>query len=178
MRHCRIRVPGNIWWFPVGSLTINCDIEVRLWCRGKGICEARWDVQLWRRTSRNNRLNLWCHYDILENKETQEVNLSSTMGYLSTFRRNQTCGSYLMNLTLWWKHSGSVAFTLCFMELQKPPADSWGLEESSEDSEEFDHALPLSNTSWCRRRFWKWPTVTATLDRQLVLDEERARFCS
>lgn len=83
-------------------------------------------------------------------------------------------GFYLMNMMSWLEHRGSVAFTLWFMELLRPPADSWGLEESSEDSEEFDHAVPLSNISWWRRRFWKWPTIAASLDRWLLLDGERA----
>lgn len=33
--------------------------------------------------------------------------------------------------------------------------DSWGLEESSEDSEEMDQAVPFSSSSWRRSMFWR-----------------------
>lgn len=43
--------------------------------------------------------------------------------------------------------------TLWCVELCSPPTDSWGLDESSEDSDEFDHAVPFSNSSWRRSMF-------------------------
>jgi len=43
--------------------------------------------------------------------------------------------------------------TLWCVELRSPPTESRGLEESSEDSDELDHAVPLSTSSWRRSMF-------------------------
>lgn len=61
----------------------------------------------------------------------------------SSFNKNLSC------LKEPWNRSEGL--TLWLEELV--PADSRGLEESSEDSEELDQAVPFSITSWCRRRF-------------------------